>query len=835
MKPIEATAKKAATQLIDSDEIRRAWAVLVPTGQVVEVRALEATSAESRQPAVHSGFFDNADSVVQAIGTLRSFSGVYFTPNPVDSALLARSANRLKRAARNGATSDLNIVRRKWLLIDCDAQRPAGISATDAEHNAAIDRARTIAEDLGNSGWPAAIVADSGNGGHVMFPIDLPADDGGLVERVLKSLAAQYGDDVVKIDTAVGNPSRIWKLPGTLACKGDNTPDRPHRMARTLFIPPQLEIVSIEMLEALAGPSAPKATAIKSPSPRPGSAFNVARWIADHLSASDVDGPHPYQGGRKWILNPCPMNSEHTNGAAFLIEHASGAVSGGCHHDSCQGWNWRELREKFEPGCYDCQAHTAPKTPGTPPNSCYETLTEVENARHLANAIRGTVRHNVNQGVWMHHDGRRFVPDDLGHVVRAAKLLARKTADLIVNPPGDFSEKDAIKHFVGSNKAAGIAAMLKLAQTEPGIPASAADFDTDAMLFNCLTATIDLRTGKPRKHSAADLITKLAPVEYDPAAVCPLWQRFIHRVMDGNAAMIQYLQRLSGLALTADATVQELWFFYGSGANGKSVFLDTICGLMGDYAGQAAPSLLMARAGGSEHPTEVADLEGRRLAVASETEEGAMLKVQTVKRLTGDMEVKARKMRQDFYAFKRTWKLIIVTNNPPAIRETTNAIWRRVRIVPFTVTIPPGERDPHLLAKLQLERPGILNWCLAGCLDWQRNGMQTPEEVMLATEDYQRDQDMLSVFVEERCILADDAKVRPMQLFAEYVAWSKTIGDHQPLDRNSFYARVRGLPGVLQKTARLDDSNKPAKAFVGIEIKTVESDYRRTSEALSEM
>lgn len=465
----------------------------------------------------------------------------------------------------------------------------------------------------------------------------------------------------------------------------------------------------------------------------------------------------------------------------------------------------------------------------------YQSLTEAENARYFGEAIQGSVRYNVDQGVYMHHDGPRFIADRLGQVVRMAKLIAKRTANLIVEPPGEFSSKDAIKHFVASNKSTGISAILKLGQTEPGIPANSSDFDADPMLFNCLNATINLRTGKPRSHSAADLITKLAPVKYDAGADCLLWKAFINRVMDGNPAMIAYLQRLCGLALTADASVQELWFFYGSGANGKSVFLDTLCGLMGDYAGQAAPSLLMARAGGSEHPTEVADLEGTRLAVASETEEGAMLKVQTVKRLTGDKQVKARKMRQDFYTFLRTWKLIIVTNNPPAIRETTNAIWRRVRIVPFTVTIPVAERDPHLLEKLEAERSGILNWCIAGCLDWQRNGMQTPNEVMLATEDYQRDQDVLSVFVEERCTVADDAKVRPMELFAEYVTWSKAIGDHQPMDRTAFYARVRTLPGVAQKTARLSDSDKPTKAFVGIEIKSVESDYRRSSHALEDL
>ena len=461
----------------------------------------------------------------------------------------------------------------------------------------------------------------------------------------------------------------------------------------------------------------------------------------------------------------------------------------------------------------------------------YHALTESENGRILAKLIRSRARFNVTSGRWMFHDGKRFTQDDTGFVERYAKAVARKTSQLMLAPPPDATDKEAYQFFKSTSKASGIQAMMRLAQTEPGISARMVDFDRDPFLFNTLDGTVDLQTGKIRAHSETDLITKLAPVNFNGAADCPLWKSFLNRAMAGNETMIAYQRRLMGYALSADASVQELWFFYGSGANGKSVFLDTISGMMGDYSGAAAPSLLTASTN-EGHPTEIADLAGKRLVFASETEEGARLRVQLVKRLTGDAVLKARFMRQDFFEFPRTHKLIVVTNNVPTIRETSNAIWRRVRIVPFVVTIPPAEQDPQLLVKLRAEWPGILNWCIAGCLDWQRNGMQTPEEVMIATDGYRQEQDVLAEFVAERCILAEDACVRPMELYADYATWSKAIGDHQPLDRTSFNSRLRNVSGVREGTARID--GKPTRAIKGIELKTVENEYRRSSASLSE-
>ncbi|MDB5298306.1 MAG: phage/plasmid primase, family [Phycisphaerales bacterium] len=474
------------------------------------------------------------------------------------------------------------------------------------------------------------------------------------------------------------------------------------------------------------------------------------------------------------------------------------------------------------------------ETPDCPDPDGWEPdrLSQQANAEQLVTELAGRARFNVSSGAWMTYaeaEGR-YVPDETGVVTRAAKRVARRTWDFVAEPPEGLDHKAAFKHAVDSERAAGIAAAMKLAQTQTGIPVAARDFDRDPFHLNVMNGTVDLRTGKLMPHGPDRLLTKLAPVTYDAAAACPLWDRFMSRIMDDDHDMVAYLRRLAGLCLTGDATVQELWIPWGGGANGKSVFFDTLSGLMGDYAGIAPDSLLTARAMGSEHPTEVAGLCGKRMVVASETEEGAKLRIQLVKRLTGDATITARFMRQDFFEFPRTHKLVMVTNNRPVIRETTNAVWRRVRLIPFTVTIPKAERDPQLLPKLQAERAGILNWCVRGCLDWQAGGMQTPEPVLLATTLYQDQQDDMGEFVAERLVLGDHCTLTRADAWTAYQEYAKGT---DALDRTAFFDRIRRLPNVEETMRRVN--GVPTRVFTGIGLATLAEQYRRDSERVAAM
>lgn len=226
----------------DPPHILHTLRLFAEPAQVVELRALGVSTREYRRPHTVSGYYDDLEALARdAIKVAPSARGTYFTLNPLNPALLARAANRVRRAdERDSLTPDSEVLCRRWLPIDVDPRRPSGVSSTEPEHAAAQARALDIREWLRGQGWSAPLYADSGNGAHLVYPIDLPAANGGLVERVLKSLAFRFDDDTICIDQAVSNPSRIWKLYGTPVRKGDHVPERPHRLARLLEAPAEL-------------------------------------------------------------------------------------------------------------------------------------------------------------------------------------------------------------------------------------------------------------------------------------------------------------------------------------------------------------------------------------------------------------------------------------------------------------------------------------------------------------------------------------------------------------------------------------------------------------------
>jgi hypothetical protein len=231
--------RTAQTLFPDTREILRCLSVLTEPNQVVELRLLDVLLSGSRVPVTMSGYFDNREALAAQAKKFGNYAtGTYITLNPVNRALLARAANRLRVVGKNDAlTTDADIINRRWLPIDVDPVRPRGISSTKEEHDAALALALQIRDALRDQNWPDPILGDSGNGGHGLYNIGLPANDGGLIKRCLAALARRFDQDAVKIDQAVFNPARIWKLYGTVSRKGDNLPDRPHRLARLIEVP----------------------------------------------------------------------------------------------------------------------------------------------------------------------------------------------------------------------------------------------------------------------------------------------------------------------------------------------------------------------------------------------------------------------------------------------------------------------------------------------------------------------------------------------------------------------------------------------------------------------
>lgn len=324
----------------DRQEIDRALAVLYQPGDVVELRI-----PKTDHQGTISGYFDDPQKLARALAS-QNGSGIYTTLNPVTPALLARSANHVREKART-TTSDKDIAARRWLLVDCDPVRPADISASDKEHEAALERARDIRAVLTEEGWPMPVMADSGNGAHLIYWVALPNVEAStkLLEAVLDAMAARFSDGVVEIDRTVFNAGRIVKAYGTIARKGDDLPERPHRLSRIIDAPAALEVVPRELLEGITRKTTAK-PAPPSTTGQPRVPFSVEAWIRAH--ALPVRDPVMHEGGWKWVLYECPFNAEHKAPDAAIFEGPDGKPGFKCFHASCVRYGWKELRERFE-------------------------------------------------------------------------------------------------------------------------------------------------------------------------------------------------------------------------------------------------------------------------------------------------------------------------------------------------------------------------------------------------------------------------------------------------------------------------------------------------------
>ncbi len=424
---------------------------------------------------------------------------------------------------------------------------------------------------------------------------------------------------------------------------------------------------------------------------------------------------------------------------------------------------------------------------GKQPASSLFNFTDLGNAERFATQHGEELRYCYPWGKWLAWDGRRWKADNTGEVKRRAKRTVRSIYGEAAGIEDDAKRRDVVTHARKSEAGARIAEMIQLAASD--LPILPEDLDRDPFLLNCINGTLNLKTGELHPHQRENLLTKLTPVEYDSAATCPQWNDFLHEIMGGNLELIGFLQRAIGYVLTGDTREQVLFMLHGAGANGKSTLLDIVLALVGDYGLQTDTETLMSRKKGG--PTnDIARLRGARFVSTVETEEGRRLAEVLVKQLTGGDTVTARFLHQEFFEFKPECKLFLATNHKPTIRGTDNAIWRRIRLVPFEVTIPSAKQDRRLSAKLRAELPGILAWAVRGCLEWQVNGLGTPAEVTRATESYRAEMDVIQAFIDDCCIEAQNAKAIAKDLYNAYKAWCEANGEH-PTRKSDFSAKCK--------------------------------------------
>jgi P4 family phage/plasmid primase-like protien len=442
-------------------------------------------------------------------------------------------------------------------------------------------------------------------------------------------------------------------------------------------------------------------------------------------------------------------------------------------------------------------------------------LTEKGNADRLIHRHGRDLRYCWRWHEWFAFDGRRWKTDDTGEVYRRAKETVASIYQEAALAPDDERRKVVGKHAVRSESGAKIREMIHLARDQ--VPVTPTQFDADPWLLNAKNGTIDLRTGELREHRREDLITKLAPVEYDPGAFAPLWEATLERVLP-SPALRAFFKKLCGYALAGDTSEHVLPVLYGTGANGKSTILNALLGAAGEYGTQAAPDLLIAKRG--SHPTELADLFGMRLVASIEVEDGRKLAESLVKQLTGGDRVKARRMRQDFWEFEPTHTVFMAVNHKPIVRGTDHAIWRRIRLIPFTETIAAADQDRQLPTKLRAELPGILAWAVEGCLQWQREGLQAPEEVRKATAGYRSEMDILGDFLADRCYRGERLKVAKDELYKAYQLWCDDAGERTESKRKF---------GMLLKDRGIEDgrnAERTQRIWKGIGLSAIARSVR---------
>ena len=425
------------------------------------------------------------------------------------------------------------------------------------------------------------------------------------------------------------------------------------------------------------------------------------------------------------------------------------------------------------------------------------------------------LRYDHTQKHWLVWDEHRWKKDANGEPQRLAVMAARKRLAAAVLHNEEATKKRLVRWALDGEGDYRIRCTLNLASIQHPVAVTTDQFDRDPWMLACNNGVIDLHTGQLRPGQRADMISMSTGVDYEPGARCDRWLQFLDEVFKSDADLIGFVQRAAGYSLTGVTTEQCLFICYGKGENGKSVFWNTLHAFTGEYAKNTGFSTFLDnRAIGREIPDDVADLCGARLVTASEINEGKRFNEGRIKSLTGGDRITARKLYKDFFTFIPTFKLWMAVNHKPIIKGTDQAIWRRIRLIPFTATFPSDIADPYLIDKLKLEASGILSWAVQGCLDWQHYGLGEAKAIKAATGTYRVESDILASFLADRTIQDPNTSVRAGEIYGAYKSWCEANGEYSITgsafgrqlgergldkyhDRNGWYYTGIGLTSVL--------------------------------------
>ncbi len=769
------------------EEIKKALDIFTEPGQVVELRPLEVK--DGRFKNTYSGYFDDMGKLAidAQIKSGRAL-GVYITLNPVNPDLLARAYNRIEQAKKGDSTGDSQIVWLRWFPVDTDPDRVSGISATDQELENGLKRRNQIREFLANLWGKDGVVAISGNGGHLLYRIDLEntTDNVELIQKCLLALDHLFGDKReekntplpggVKVDTSVFNPARIWKLYNTMACKGDNTPSRPHRMARIESIPETIEIVSREQLEALAE-FAPKAEQENPNKERRNGAsgkmqpLDLDQWIQEHGIGVRSEKSMSY--GRVLVLEKCQWNADHTDGSASITQFTNGALSAQCFHNGCQGKGWQDLRAIYDgPKSKNGTAASAADYDGQDlPNigdllggdiqAIYASQPQDDtgNAVCVKYAHDGKYAYTKSHG-WLVFNGQHwdqdsaeaYLDDDIAEIMYARQAAIREAGDDCRAKvlPNSQNIKNIKERLTGK----------KLFRTE------IKDFDKDPLVLNCLNGLIDLRDGQMHPHAPEQKLTHMIPVEYDQSLVhngWKWWHDWLSATAKGGEADAVWLRKAVGYSITGLTREEVLFYIYGPSRSGKGMFIETILAMLGHPLSDELPFATFTRKDdGNSQNHDLAPLKPARFIAASESNSYERFNEAKVKALTGGNKVRCAFKFKTHFSYRPQFKIWLSSNEEINADPDDDAVWGRVRVIEFPHS-HLGAEDKMMKEKFRSPEnlKIILAWAVQGALDWQSEGLAEPASMAEAKRLQRAQRDTVQAFIDDIAERPDEHKDDP--------------------------------------------------------------------------
>jgi P4 family phage/plasmid primase-like protien len=745
----------SATELVDTAEVRRALKLILMPGQVTELRVFAAGTGRPKL----IGYFDQPEMLVESLASVKIGRGFYIILNPINPALLERSPNQTRLPATGQSTKDSDIVSRVWLFIDCDSERPdKKQSATDAEHTAALERGQAIKTFLTSLGWPDPIEADSGNGGHLLYRIDLPTEDEGLVQRILAALSAQFSDSHVKVDTCVHNPARLCKLYGTLAAKGENTEERPHRMSRILKAPEAITVVTREQLVALAGSDSPKSEQQensdidKAKDSKDSKKFDIDSFIS--RNKLQVAGPNPWEdGGRRWTFTVSPLCAHHGDGP-FLVQFSNGALAAGCHHDSCS-WTWKHLRAKYEP---------SPAKDADPGVIAAEVI--------AAQTFAGLSSLRFwNESFWQWKDGRYI--EQLNSEVRA-EVLNHFVRQWIYVKGEHIS--NVIEHLRAKTiLSSGYIPPTWLAKQ----PASFGAHDCLATRNRVIHLPSFIDGSEPFFVPATPAFLTVTAAEFDLDLNAPnpeYWHAFLESIWGDDDQSKGTLQEIFGYLLTADTRQQKIFLMIGPPRSGKGTIARVLRGLVGE-GNVAGPTLASLAA-----PFGLSQLVGKSVAIVADARVSARTDQATVVEhllsISGEDKRTIDRKHQTAIHCQLPTRFLILSNELPRLFDASGTIVSRFVLLQ-TKNSFLGLEDHDLEKKLISELPGILLWAICGWKRLRERGrFEQPKGSGEAVDQMTCLASPVTGFVRDRCTLEDSARVAVPELFRAWGEWCSTQGQN---------------------------------------------------------